>query len=407
MLDALKNSLIAIGIFMGSVVFSELVLQVVYYLVKGLTLYQSQKRIEGKKFFVLDPDLGYRSAPHLKVKRPLPKGLPNAPRHKMFYDVDTDSHGFRFGAGLDDQKLASAKPNGEIRIFCLGGSTTFGAEVPNKWTYPQQLNDLINDDQVKVINAGVGGYRSIHLLRFYEKVIRPLEPDIITIYCGWNDYEDFLYSYWKPGDPYGHCLVAQFEDATSTLRYLVIGKLLLRAYYRITNFNRAKASTVDISKWCKGASSPIWIEEHRKNLQALIEDAFADKCLPVLIIFPSPQFAGATMAVKNFADQDLNMAGRWDAFVLALEAIRRNLHLLAEKNGVPLIDANAPFERLNGDYRAKFQLFVDRMHLTKEGNTLIAQAMYPKIKQAVERIRKNQSVKDVTGANSGEAAETK
>jgi lysophospholipase L1-like esterase len=392
----LKSPLLVVGIFLGCLVSGELVLQVGYFLLKGYTTYQSQQlAAEGKTFFVMDPDLGYRSAAHLKVKRPPPDGLPTAPRRRMFYDVETDSHGFRY-----DQSLASPKPKGEIRIFCLGGSTTFGAEVPNKYTYPQQLNDLLNDKDVKVINAGVGGYRSIHLLRYYEKVIRPLEPDVITIYCGWNDYEDFLFSYWKPGDPHGHCLIVQLADVTSPLGYLVTGKLILRAYYKIMNFNRTEAAKDDYrAKYSQEADNPVWQEEHRKNLQALIEAAVADKCLPVFVVFPSPEFAGATQEVKDFADLDLNMAGRWDGFVTALKAIRRNLHHLAEKNGKPLIDANAPFESLNGDYRAKFQLFVDRMHLTKEGNALIAKAMYPEIKGVVEKIRANQRLGDGAGAN--------
>lgn len=362
----------------------ELSLQVIYYFVKGRWHFSSQRFAEGKFIFRYDPDIGYVNAPNLSVKRPVPPGLPTAPRRKMFYDFSTDAHGFRY-----EGSLAFPKPPGEIRVFCLGGSTTYGAEVPNQWTYPQQLNDLFHDPTVKVINAGVGGYRSIHLLRYYEKYLRPLHPDIITIYCGWNDYEDFLYSYWKPKDPKGHCLISQFgEYIDSPIKNLIVGRLLVRAYYKIMNYNRTEVASISqMNGFAEGANNPVWLEEHRSNLQELIDEARKDGCIPVLILFPSPEFSGASPEVKKFADVDLNMAGRWDAYVTSLKGIRKNLHELAQKNQIPLIDVNQAFNRYNQDHQAKFKLFVDRMHLTKEGNTLIAQTMYPEMKTLVEQVR--------------------
>jgi len=50
------------------------------------------------------------------------------------------------------------------------------------------------------------------------------------------------------------------------------------------------------------------------------------------------------------------------------------------RNDIPLIDANAPFENLNGDYKAKFKIF-DRMHLTPEGNKLLAKILLEPIKK--------------------------
>jgi hypothetical protein len=175
----MKKLFIFVAIFFLCIAIGELSLQVIYYFVKGRWHHSPHRFAEGRSTFYPDPDIGYVNAPNLLVKRPVPPGMLNAPRRKMFYDFSTDAHGFRYEGGL-----ASPKPPGEIRVFCLGGSTTFGAEVPNQWTYPQQLNDLFHDPKVKVINAGVGGYRSIHLLRYYEKYLRPLQPDIITIYCG-------------------------------------------------------------------------------------------------------------------------------------------------------------------------------------------------------------------------------
>jgi lysophospholipase L1-like esterase len=381
----MRKFFIFLGMLVLCIFLGELMLQGIYYLVKGRSYYNAERFSEGRCTFLPDPDTGYVDAPNIVIKRPPPPGLPNAPRRKMFYDLSTDAHGFRFNRPLD-----SPKPLGEIRVFCLGGSTTYGAEVPNQWTYPQQLDDLFHDPSVNVINAGVGGYRSIHLLTYYKKYIRPLQPDIITIYCGWNDYEDFLYAYWKPKDPHGHCLRSQFDEyINSPVKNIIVGRLLWRAYYKIMNYNRSETiSASQASRFFTEADSPVWQAEYKGNLQALIDEARKDGCIPVLIMLPSPTFPGAPKEAKDFADADLNMSGRWEAMVVALQAIRKNLHQLARENQIPLIDVNQAFDQYNQDHKAKFKLFVDRMHLTKEGNTLIATTMYPEIKALVEGIRR-------------------
>ena len=85
--------------------------------------------------------------------------------------------------------------------------------------------------------------------------------------------------------------------------------------------------------------------------------------------------------VIKFAEIDINMAGRWDGFVIFLRTIRKIQRDLAMRNDIPLIDANAPFENLNGDYKAKFKIFTDRMHLTPEGNKLLAKILLEPIKK--------------------------
>ena len=304
----MKNFFIFIGILLLCLFVGELVLQGIYYLVKGRFHYSAERFSEGRCTFLSDVDTGYINAPNVVVKRPPPPGLPNAPRRKMFYDFSTDAHGFRYNKPLD-----SPKPPGEIRVFCLGGSTTYGAEVPNRWTYPQQLDDLFHDPSVKVINAGVGGYRSTHLLHYYKKYIRPLQPDVITIYCGWNDYEDFLYAFWKPKAPQAHCLISQLDEyIDSPIKNIIVGRLLLRTYYKIMNYNRTESvSATQLAKFITEADNPVWQAEYTSNLQALITEARKDGCIPVLILFPAPTFPGAPKAAKDFADVDLNMSGRW------------------------------------------------------------------------------------------------
>ena len=360
---------------------------VVYYLIRQHKTYYAFRRTVGEaRVFIADPDVGYRAAPNLRNHYfevlPLPHALR---RHGGLFD--TNDAGFRY-----EGTLTVPKPPGEIRIFSFGGSTTFGVG-PSKYTYPGRLNTMFarDDPPVKVINAGVGGYRTIHHLKLYPKVIRRYEPDIITMHDGWNDFEDSFEAYWRPRDPHRSALTSQIRVYDNPLARFALGQLALRTYYAWKEYDRREYTEMmpDIRrKYFAYARDPQWLDEYEQNLQELIDLAKKDGVVPMLIKFPSPQFPNASEEVKRWADEDLNMWGRWDAFVIALDAIRERQRRLAERNRIPLVDANAEFDKLNGDYKEKFELFTDRMHLTEEGDKLLAKAIYPCMKATVERVRR-------------------
>jgi lysophospholipase L1-like esterase len=253
-----------------------------------------------------------------------------------------------------------------------------------------------------VINAGVGGYRSIHLKRYYEKVIRPYEPDVITVYEGWNDFEDSLLGYWAPGDPFGHALTTQFflygKDGASWLRILrklALFNLGAKTYFALTNKNRLEAESAAATNFLDGAKRDAWIAEYYKNISALVKEALDDGVLPVIINPASPVFELASGEVRAWADEDLNMNGRWDAFVLARKRIYETNKRIATENQIPLVEVNKAFDRYNADYRSKFALFTDRFHLTNEGNKLIAETLAP---QLLEILRQKRTDSPRTGA---------
>lgn len=380
-----------LGLVFGAVLFAlvlaEIAYGVVYYTIRQhRTYYSFRKTVGDGRLYVGDPDIGYRAAPNLRDRYnellPLPHALR---RHGGLFD--TNDAGFRY-----EGTLAVPKPPGGIRIFSFGGSTTFGVG-PSKYTYPGRLNAMFSreDPRVKVINAGVGGYRTIHHLKLYPKVIRRYEPDIITMHDGWNDYEDSFEAYWRPRDPHRSALTSQLRVYDNPLAVSALGQLAVRGYYAWKEYDRREFTEMmpEIRrKYFAFARDPRWLDEYEQNLQELIDLAKKDGVVPMLILFPSPHFPNASEEVKRYADEDLNMGGRWDAFVIALEGIRERLHRLADRNKIPLIDANAEFDKLNADYKEKFELFTDRMHLTEEGDKLLAKAMYPCVKATVERVRR-------------------
>jgi len=103
--------------------------------------------------------------------------------------------------GLRGEDFPEKKPPGEIRILCLGGSTTAGEDVGEAETYPAQLQAILRarfpDLNLRVINAGVPSYDVPHSLLDYELRLNRFEPDIVTIYHAIND----LFIYHAAGGP--------------------------------------------------------------------------------------------------------------------------------------------------------------------------------------------------------------
>ena len=103
--------------------------------------------------------------------------------------VRINAYGFRGG------EFAGSKPPGVIRIVCVGDSGTFGiwfgrSYKIHKDNYPEELREILREkgqNNVEVINAGVVGYTSSHVLRQLMTGVLDLEPDIITLRVGFND----------------------------------------------------------------------------------------------------------------------------------------------------------------------------------------------------------------------------
>ena len=96
-----------------------------------------------------------------------------------------NNHGFR---GPD---FESQKPPGVFRVVCMGGSSTFGYTDRDEGTYPYLLQKAFDEHpsamRVEVINAGIPHFNTDHLVAALETEILSWSPDVITLYCAYND----------------------------------------------------------------------------------------------------------------------------------------------------------------------------------------------------------------------------
>ncbi len=77
-------------------------------------------------------------------------------------------------------------------ILCMGDSFTFGIGAKKGYSYPEQLQQILNQKyppkQFKVLNAGQPGFNTVLTVQKTKKMIGELSPDILIIMTGANDY---------------------------------------------------------------------------------------------------------------------------------------------------------------------------------------------------------------------------
>ena len=111
------------------------------------------------------------------------KMLPDQTDVPCPYPVSTNS------LGLRSKEIRPVE--GQYRILALGDSRTFGDAAGNSGTWPALLEDYLNTGLVgdfEVINAGVGGYSAYQGMRFLEKHIAELKPQLVIACFGTNEW---------------------------------------------------------------------------------------------------------------------------------------------------------------------------------------------------------------------------
>ncbi|NMG31211.1 SGNH/GDSL hydrolase family protein [Aromatoleum evansii] len=98
--------------------------------------------------------------------------------------------------GLRSPELAPQRAPGSLRVAVVGASTVMGELTrSNDATFPALLAERLRAHHpqraIEVVNAGISGYRLADQLRMLEKVVLPLQPDLVIVYPGFNDFADY------------------------------------------------------------------------------------------------------------------------------------------------------------------------------------------------------------------------
>ena len=150
---------------------------------KGFFLALHERRADARAVasnYKYHPFTGFTFAPNVSFIGSHPNQDGNA-------IIFVDRHGFL----AKDQTLEFEKPPNEIRIACIGGSTTANVNLSFHENWPGQLELLLQreipDKSVRVINAGVPGFHTSQSIVNLALRVLPFRPDVIVVYHGYND----------------------------------------------------------------------------------------------------------------------------------------------------------------------------------------------------------------------------
>jgi tetratricopeptide (TPR) repeat protein len=126
-----------------------------------------------------DPYIGFSGYAPLFIKSTSPDGKP-------IFKTAFNKIGW-----FNPQNFPARKSEGTTRIFCLGGSTTYGRPYDDRTSFSGWLREFLPkvdpDRQWEVINAGGISYASYRVTRLMEELVN-YEPDVFIVYSGHNEF---------------------------------------------------------------------------------------------------------------------------------------------------------------------------------------------------------------------------
>jgi lysophospholipase L1-like esterase len=229
---------------------------------------------------------------------------------------------------------------------------------------------MLNPDgqRYEVINAGIEGYNSEYALGRLRDDILKYDPDLVTIYIGWNDLMKV--------NPSNMSSSGRVSWLGAALNYSYIYKGLSKVmFFHVRPMLMQPGLTGDESEYhIFDQFVPVTYEENVSAMVALLRE----RNVRVLLM------TRPTVLMRNMSAEDLRSQHVFFPFfpeaysvprLLSLhDAYNNSVRRLAERLRVPLVDLDEIFNQ-----RDKRSLFWDTMHPSAEGHQVIADSIAPRV----------------------------
>lgn len=282
--------------------------------------------------------------------------IPGGPRIRI------NSKGFVGG------EFSDVKPAGVHRVFAVGDSCTFAGD----WdiSYSAFLGKLLNADgrRFEVINAGIEGYNSEYALGRLKDDILKYDPDLVTIYIGWNDLMKV-----SPSNMSSSGQVSWLGEALNH-SYLYKGLSKVMFFYVRPLLMKPGLTGDESELHVFDRFVPATYEENVSAMVTLLRE----RNVRVLLL-TRPTVLVPKMSAEDLRTQNVFFPFFPEAYsvprLLSLhDAYNNSVRRLAERMQVPLVDLDEIFNQRN-----KRPLFWDTMHPSAEGHQVIADVLVPRV----------------------------
>jgi len=292
-------------------------------------------------------------------------------------NFNVNSLGFR-GKEFDPRQKA-----GKLRIFCSGGSTTACDCNHDEEAWPPRLQEFLRQEgyDTEVINAGVQAWYSYQELLRLEKEIIGCQPDVVLLHQGWN--EEFEYSslslgrHWRPRTVRNareennlYCPANPLLSGTLSLGFYMGVQAILKNLIFIPNMRFTNPRRWEVL--LREDYIRAWVD----NLLDMARLAEQNNLLMYAIDYPGL----VDMADSPEERDHYIMHSRLTPLYADYQAVskkRISRTLTACEEVIPCLKTEEDF--LPFTKEARRRLFHDEIHMTPEGNDLLAQAIGRKL----------------------------
>jgi lysophospholipase L1-like esterase len=268
--------------------------------------------------------------------------------------------------GFREREVDPKKPEGAARIICMGDSCT----AQGKPGYAGYLHEMLSKNPPtprtwEAFNLAVYGYSSLQGLRLYQKLGHTLDPDIVTLYYGWNDHwlheqTDRQRMAWHVDAWAGRMIETLREKRFFMLMMWAMKSQRARKLDSITSEYRVPP------------------EEYREVLTRFIQDIRNSDAVPLLITAPRRSLQPSVVN-SGHAHSLTEAETVHDRYV-------RITREVADTCNVELLDLAVIFDTPEADAYFK----PDGIHFTQEGLKQIATELYHSITPLSIRMARTQ-----------------
>lgn len=309
-------------------------------------------------------------------------------------ELHTNRWGFR-GDPIDPEKA-----EGTFRVFVLGGSTVYCSRTAYEQTHVlklhRHLSNALPGINVEVQNAGCDWHTSLHSIIKYQSLIQDFEPDLVIIYHGINDLcrsfspPEYATSAFRPdyahfSGPMSGVVHNYFQQELRPPSELY--GLVSTAFqdYWFSDF-RVAPNEQKQKEWLRWNPGEFRIEPDelpslrvfRRNLTDLITliqsrgTQVMVASQPHLLKERMPQEEAVKLIFPIYFCRNASERISVNSLRLALDAFNEASRSVAGECG-------AGFAELEPAVPKNLEHFIDDVHYTDLGNTVVAQTLYDEL----------------------------
>lgn len=262
------------------------------------------------------------------------------------------------------------KPQGTIRIVCLGESTTQGI-TEDGTTYPEQLEltlrEAYPDKMIEVINAGISRTHVRDHIEYFKLKLKHLDPDILIYYGGYNSFG--LHHFYS-----GVCEDEVWKRNAcwiSTLPFPMKWLMVYSAYFRMRGEQLYSSYKPPPTFFQLNADRDLIRRNFSDDLNLLVETVQSEGVEVILSSFVL--LRKGSREIKYEEHPSLFKHVNHYNYPLAPSDLRKAFHRLNDQVRKVAVDNRVHFIDLEASFPMEFENFIyDDLHFSARGNIVVA-----------------------------------